>query len=294
MSINPLKDRAAIVTGANQGFGLTIAKAFSSAGADLLICARDAEKLASAAREISDVKSSASQRVLLMAADVSCPDDVERLVRRALSEFGTVHILVNNAGVYGPIGPIETVDWEDWKKAVEINFFGSVLMCRALLPHFRKNNYGKIIQVSGGGAANPMPRFEAYAASKSAVVRFIESLALDCIDNHIDANAVAPGLLDTRLLDQVLSAGPDKAGKSFYSRMFAAKEGNKCTSLDIGVKLCIFLASALSDGITGKLVSAVWDNYEIWPRYLGELNDSDVYTLRRITGRDRGKTWGDR
>jgi NAD(P)-dependent dehydrogenase (short-subunit alcohol dehydrogenase family) len=294
LSVNQLKDRVAVVTGANQGFGLTIAKAFSNAGADLIICARDAEKLSAAAKEISDVKSSDRQRLLSLTADVSCPDDVERLVEHALSEFTTVHILVNNAGVYGPIGAIETVNWEDWKKAVEINLFGSVLMCRALLPHFRKNNYGKIIQISGGGATNPMPRFEAYASSKSAAVRFVESLALDCIDDHIDVNAIAPGLLDTRLLDQVLSAGPDKAGKSFYNRMLAAREEKKCTPLDIGVKLCLFLASALSDGITGRLISAVWDDYEIWPQHLEELINSDLYTLRRITGRDRGKTWGDR
>jgi 3-oxoacyl-[acyl-carrier protein] reductase len=78
-------------------------------------------------------------------------------------------VLVNNAGIYGPMGPSETVDWDHWVQAMEINVFGSVLMCRALLPHFRRRRYGKIIQLSGGGATNPLPRLSAYAASKAAI-----------------------------------------------------------------------------------------------------------------------------
>ena len=99
-----------------------------------------------------------------------------------------------------------------------MNLFGSVLCCRAVLPHFRVNGYGKIIQLSGGGATSPLPRLSAYAASKAAVVRFAETLAEELRGTGIDVNAIAPGALNTRLLDEVLEAGPERVGDSFYER----------------------------------------------------------------------------
>jgi 3-oxoacyl-[acyl-carrier protein] reductase len=158
---------------------------------------------------------------------------------------------------------------------------------------FRAQRYGKIVNVSGGGATSPMPAITAYAASKAGVVRFTESLALECKDDHIDVNAIAPGALMTRMMDQLIQAGPNKVGQQFYNRMqkIAAEGG---TALDVGAALCVFLGSSESDGITGKLIAAQWDRWEDWPQHLEELNASDVYTLRRITGRDRGKEWGDR
>ncbi len=107
-----------------------------------------------------------------------------------------MHVLVNNAGVYGPLGSIEEIDWQAWVQAIEINLFGSILMCRALLPHFKSSRYGKIVQLSGGGATNPLPRISAYAASKAAVVRFAETLAEEVRENGIDVNAIAPGALE--------------------------------------------------------------------------------------------------
>ena len=127
-------------------------------------------------------------------------------------------MLVNNAGVYGPKGLTEDVAWDEWEQAIRVNLFGSVLCCRAVLPHFRANGYGKIIQLSGGGATSPLPRLSAYAASKAAVVRFAETLAEELRGTGIDVNAIAPGALNTRLLDEVLEAGPERVGDSFYER----------------------------------------------------------------------------
>ena len=170
-------------------------------------------------------------------------------------------MLVNNAGVYGPKGLIEEVDWDEWERAVRVNLFGSVLCCRAVLPHFRANGYGKIIQLSGGGATSPLPRLSAYAASKAAVVRFAETLAEELDGTGIDVNAIAPGALNTRLLDQVLEAGPERVGESFYARALE-QQASGGTPLDLAARLAVFLASAASDGITGKLISAPWDPWE--------------------------------
>lgn len=285
-----LEGRAAIVTGASQGLGLEIARAFVRAGASVLICGRDATTLEGARAEIASLADS-SQRVIALAADVAKRADVERVARRAFESFSQVHILVNNAGVYGPIGLIEDVDWDEWVRAMEINVLGSVLLCRAVLPHFKSHRYGKIIQLSGGGATNPLPRISAYAASKAAIVRFAETLAEETRDDHIDVNAIAPGALNTRLLDQVLDAGPAKVGKAFYERSLKQKADGGAP-LDKGAALAVWLASSASDGITGRLISAVWDPWLELPTHLDDLQNTDVYTLRRIVPKDRGLAWG--
>ena len=237
--------------------------------------------------------SNKTQKVLSLVADISLKKDVEIVVNETIKNLGGCHILVNNAGVYGPKNKIETTNWEDWVKTIEINLFGSILMCRALIKHFKKQNYGKIIQLSGGGATNPLPNLSAYAVSKVAIVRFSETLAEELKGTGIDVNAIAPGALNTRMLDEILKAGPEKVGKSFYKKSLEQKR-NGGTSMQKGSELALFLASNASDGITAKLISAIWDNWENWPLHLNDLSSTDVYTIRRITGKDRNFNWGDK
>ena len=287
-----LEGRNAIITGANQGLGLAIADAYVKAGASILLCARNPELLEKAREELSAV-SGPNQKVVAHSADVSKAADVEQVIECALQAFSRLHILVNNAGVYGPMGPIEQVDWPAWIKAIEINLFGSVLMCRSVLPHFKSHAYGKIVQLSGGGATNPLPNISAYAASKAAIVRLAETLAEEVRKDHIDVNIIAPGALNTRLLDEVVAAGPDKVGQDFYDRSLKQKaEGG--TPFERGAKLAVFLGSQASDGITGKLISAVWDPWQTLPEHLEDLRKTDIYTLRRIVPKDRGLNWGER
>jgi NAD(P)-dependent dehydrogenase (short-subunit alcohol dehydrogenase family) len=280
-----LLGRAAIITGANQGLGLAIARVYVKAGASVLLCARDTNLLEKARAEVSELAGS-GQAVIAETGDVSKADDANRLVDRALGAFPQLHILVNNAGVYGPKGRIEEVDWQEWTRAIAINLMGSILMCRAVLPHFKAQQYGKIIQLSGGGATNPLPRISAYAASKAAVVRFAETLAEEVREDHIDVNSIAPGALNTRLLDEVLAAGPEKVGQDFYSRSTKQKETGGAP-LEKGTELALFLGSSASDGVTGKLISALWDPWADFPRHLETLRKTDVYTLRRIVPEDR-------
>ena len=288
----PLEGRTALITGGSQGLGLAIARAFVEAGAGVMICARDGELLEKARAELAGLASS-DQTVVARAADVSQPEEVDELVLAALEAFPQLHILVNNAGVYGPMGLVEDVDWMAWVRAIEINVFGSILMCRAVLPHFKAHRYGKIIQLSGGGATNPLPRLSAYAASKAAIVRFAESLALEVKGGGIDVNAIAPGALNTRMMDELIAAGPEVVGQAFFERMKRiADEGG--TPLADGAGLAVFLASAASDGITAKLLSAVWDPWPRLPDHRADLDRTDIYTLRRVTPADRSLDWGDK
>jgi NAD(P)-dependent dehydrogenase (short-subunit alcohol dehydrogenase family) len=286
-----LRGRRVLITGASQGFGLAVAEKCLAEGADLAVCARSAQQLESAAAALRR-RAAPGQRVVTMTGDVSNPADVAAVVAGATHELGPLDGLVNNAGVYGPKGLIEEVDWTEWTRAIEINLNGTVLACRAVLPEFRRRGGGKIVNLSGGGATAPLPRLSAYAASKAAVVRFTETLAEELRGTGIDVNSVAPGALNTRLLDEVLAAGPDKVGKAFYERSLRQKtEGG--APLEKGSALCAFLLSSESDGITGKLLSAVWDPWAELPNRRSELEKSDIYTLRRIVPKDRGQGWGE-
>ena len=151
-----LGGRTALITGGSQGLGLEIARGYLRAGAaGVCICGRDASALASAAAELRDLAGE-GQEVLAELADVSLSDDVDRLVRTAMGGLGTLTILVNNAGVYGPKGSIDQIDWADWMGTIATNLFGSVLTSRAVLAHFAQRGYGKIVQLSGGGATAPL------------------------------------------------------------------------------------------------------------------------------------------
>lgn len=286
MTEKTLSGRVAIITGASQGLGREISKSYVIAGANVMLCARNYGLLEKTEQELNPLLGD-NQKIFIKKCDVSNQEEVQALVGETFEKLGGCQILVNNAGIYGPKGPIENQDWDEWKKSLEINIYGSVLMCRALIPHFKKQNYGKIIQLSGGGATNPLPNISAYATSKAAIVRFTETLAEEVRSLGIDVNSIAPGALNTKMLQEVLDSGPEKVGTVFYEKALAQKK-NGGVPLSKGADLTVFLASSASDGITGKLISALWDKWNDWPEHLDELGKSDAYTLRRITGRDRG------
>jgi NAD(P)-dependent dehydrogenase (short-subunit alcohol dehydrogenase family) len=284
-----LTGRSAIITGSNQGLGRAIAESFLASGASVLLMARDAAKLETARADLA-VQARPGQAVHAVPGDVSRPEDCAAAVDVAVKHFGGLTVLVNNAGVYGPMGRLEDVDWKEWEEAIRVNLLGTALMCRAALRPMRARGYGKIVNLSGGGATGPLPRFSAYAASKAAVVRFTETLAEEVRDDHVDVNAIAPGALNTRLLDQVLEAGPDKVGREFHERAVKQRDEGG-VPLEKGAALAAFLASARSDGITGRLLSAIWDDWERLAQRREDLEKTDVYTLRRIVPKDRGLDW---
>jgi len=282
-----LQNLVTLVTGASQGLGRAIAEQFVKEGAHVAICARDGALLETVRRQLEELTNS-GQRVLAYAGDVSSRDQMQELFRRTEQEIGLVDVLVNNAGIYGPKGPSESVDLDEWSRALEINLLGTFIPSRFAIAQMKKKGGGKIINLSGGGATNPLPRLSAYAAAKAAVVRLTETLAEELREFSIAVNVIAPGALNTRLLDEVLQAGPELVGTGFYEKAVKQRETGGAP-LEKGVALCVYLASTASDGITGKLISALWDPWEKLSDLRAELAASDIYTLRRIVPEDRGK-----
>lgn len=274
-----------LVTGGSQGFGRHIVEAFLAEGANVVFCARTAADVEQTRAALSS-HLKPGQQLIGWACDVADPASVTALFARA-AQLGPLHAVVNNAGIYGPIGPTEDVALADWNQAWQVNVTGTLLVCQQAVRAMKPLGRGKIINISGGGATNPMPRFVAYAATKAAVVRLTETLAEEYRADHIDVNAVAPGALRTRLTQQVLAAGPEKAGVDFFAKNKKwAAEG--AADPKLGAALCVWLASAESDGITGKLISAQWDPWKE-PAKFRALATGDVYTLRRIVPEDRVK-----
>jgi 3-oxoacyl-[acyl-carrier protein] reductase len=284
-----LAGRAALVTGASMGLGAVIAERFVAAGASLIICARSQAELEGQRTRILAMQPGA--RIISHVANIANETDVDALFANAASSFGKLDILVNNAGIQGPIGPIEQIDWKEWVEAIAINLTGTVYCARKAVEIFKSNRYGKIINLSGGGATGPLPGVSAYAASKAAVVRFTETLALEVRAFGIDVNAVAPGVLSTRLTDQLIEAGPEKIGAALHERIKAGTAAD-ANPVIRAADLCVYLASAESDGMTGRLIAAQWDPWPFAEALKHDIAASDIYTLRRIVPAERGRLWG--
>jgi NAD(P)-dependent dehydrogenase (short-subunit alcohol dehydrogenase family) len=285
-----LNNRRAVITGGSMGLGLAIARAFVAQGAHVMICARDAAALQEAQDDLQSGAGNGQQEIYSCVCDVSDEQQVDNLFERAVEAMGGLDIVVNNAGVYGPKGPTDEVDRREWRSAIEANLFGTLYACQRAITVFKEQKAGKIINLSGGGATAPLPYFSAYAASKAAVVRLTETLSEEVKRFGIDINAVAPGALNTRLMDEVLEAGPEKVGESFY-RSTIKQQGAGGTPLEKGAELCVYLASRESDGISGKLISAVWDSWSEFNNHREDIESTDIYTLRRIVPRDRDMDW---
>jgi len=284
-----LFEKNIIISGASEGLGFEIAKHFIAEGANVLLCARTENRLLQALENLQK-RALPHTKIYTYVTDVSDPQAVQAFIKFALEKFTRIDVLVANAGVYGPKGPVDETDWQAWSQAIDINLKGTVLQCLGVLPSFKAQRKGKILILSGGGATQPLPNLSAYAASKTAVVRFAETLAQEVKAFHIDVNCVAPGALNTRLLDEIITAGPHKVGATFYEKCLAQK-ANGGTPFSVPTALCSFLASNRSDNITGRLLSALWDPWEKLADLKDELADSDIYTLRRIVPQDRQKTW---
>ncbi len=279
----------AVITGAGRGLGQHLACRFWEAGYSLGLVARNAASLDETRSRLSRTE---AKKCDVFGCDLSDPASVQNLVADICAMAVQINVVINNAAIQGPIGPLQQNDLGDWEQTIRVNLISPVVICRGLLPRMASAAEASILNLSGGGATAPRANFTAYASAKAALVRFSETLAEEVREQGVTVNCIAPGAMKTAMLGEVLRRGADGSGRREFA--IAAKvfeEGG--ASMDRVADLAIFLTSPAARDITGKLISAVWDRWECWPNHLTELASSDLYTLRRIAGRDRGCGWGD-
>jgi 3-oxoacyl-[acyl-carrier protein] reductase len=196
-----LKDKVVLVTGASKGIGKAVAEAFAAEGAKVAIAARGAQELENAAREIS--KSTGSE-VIGIPADSTKADDIIRMTNAVIQRFGTVHVLVNNAGGVGEFAPFETLTDDDWLNVLNLNVLSAVRAIRAVLPHMQKQKWGRIINISSESGTQPDAFMPHYNASKAALNNLTKSLSKAYAKDGILVNTVSPAFIMTPLVSDLL------------------------------------------------------------------------------------------
>ena len=220
-------------------------------------------------------------RVFAVQADVGTWKSVEPGVRQAAEFLGGIDILVNAAGVQSPIGELISNDIYEWERNIRINLLGCVYCCKVTLPFLMRTDCATIVNFSGGGATSTRVNFSAYAAAKAGIVRFTEVLADELRNTNVRVNAIAPGAINTKMLDEIIAAG-DMAGEELIAAKQRAASGG--ASVDAAAELVVYLASNESAGLNGKLISAVWDPWRSWDsRAINEIMSGSKYNLRRVS-----------
>ncbi|MGA2183404.1 MAG: SDR family oxidoreductase [Bryobacteraceae bacterium] len=270
--MHSLTHAGVLVTGAGRGIGKRLALGFAQAGARVGLLARSKAELDLAHLEIEHAGGTA----LRLRADVTDFEQVSVAVERMRAHEGGIHVLVCAAALQGPIGPFAECSPKAWAETMQTNLVGVMNACRAVLPHMIERRSGKIIVLSGAGAANPRPNFSAYAASKAAVVRFVETVAEEVREHNIQINCMTPGGTYTSMTDEILHAG-DKAGWKENDEALQVRQTGGIAP-EKQIQLALFLASEQSNHITGRLIYVSDD----WKRLKNDNVHSDLFTLRRL------------
>ncbi len=281
-----LFEKNILITGGSLGIGFATAQACLKGGGRVTICARNGGDVAAA---VEKLKAEGYQNISGISADVTQQEQIEAALDTVESQFGAVNSVIHAAGVLGPIGNLTQVNPEAWFETIRINLFGTLLVARQTCLRLHKSGGGRIVLFSGGGAAYPFPNYTAYACSKVGVVRLTETIAQEMTPHNIEINCVAPGFVITRLHQQTLAAG-ELAGKDYLERTRTeiAKGG---VSPTVAAETAAFLISDAAKGITGKFVAAPYDGWRDWTKHLEELQNTDIFTLRRILPKERGMDW---
>jgi len=271
--VQSFKGIPVLVTGAGRGIGKRLAIGFAKRGASVGLLARSKAELDLCHLEIQH----AGGNALRIRADVSDYEQVTAALERVRVQFGgNVQILICAAATQTPIGHFAETNPKTWSEAIQTNIVGVMNACRAALPQMMEHRAGKIIVLTGGPATQARPNFAVYAATKAAVVTFVESVAEEVRDHNVQINCMSTGAAYTHMTDQILTAG-DRAGW----REVEEAEQTRTTggvSAEKQIELAAFLASDQSNHISGRLVHVLDD----WKKLREGTIKPDLFTVRRV------------
>ena len=272
-----LDGRVALITGGGRGIGRAIALAYAKEGAQLVLAARSPEELAETARQVGALGATS----FVVSTDVAEQTQVESMVAQALDRFASIDVLVNNAGIAGPVGVLQENDPGSWIHTVKVNLIGTYLCCWAVLPTMLRQGRGKIINLSGAGATLAWPNLSAYGASKAAVVRLTEGLALELAGTNVQVNALGPGSIHTRMWEEMTGAAA-QAGASEILELGQRVTSGSGVSIDELAEMAVFLASDDSGILSGRLISQLQNDMSYLPDRIPEIMESDALLIRRV------------
>jgi NAD(P)-dependent dehydrogenase (short-subunit alcohol dehydrogenase family) len=249
-----LENRVALVTGSANGMGRGIAHKFADEGCDLIINDLSLD----AAQKVADEIKAKGRRAIAVKADITNNTEIEKMTETAIKEFGKIDILVNNAGgVPGTAGRgnSDNITVEEWDRVVDLNLKGPFMVTMSVLPHMKKNKYGKIIFVSSMGGVNPCVSVLHYHTAKAGILGLATNLAFELAPQNIFVNTIVPGPVDTTFWDALVPAGPEREA------LFDAISKKEVPLERIGrpediAGPALFLASGLSNYVTGQVVYA--------------------------------------
>ena len=271
--VHSFKAVPVLVTGAGRGIGKRLAIGFALRGARVGLLARSKAELDLCHLEIEHGGGAA----LRIRADVCDYEEVSAALERMRVQFGNpVQVLVCAAAILGPIGPFVETSPKSWHEIVDTNVIGVMNACRAVLPQMLERRSGKIIVIAGvGGVLPARPNFAVHSATKTAVVRFVESLAEEIAEHNVQVNCLSPGETYTHMTDQVLAAG-DRAG---WREIDAARQVRMTGGVpaEKQIDLALFLASPQSNHVTGRMIHVGDD----WKKLKEKSITPELYRLRR-------------
>lgn len=229
-----VEGKVVLVTGSGRGIGRETALLFAREGARVVVSARSSDQVAEVVEEIAD----AGGEAIGVSADVSCFEDVKRMVDETTGAFDQVDILVNNAGILGP-GPLVSVEPEDWLRVIEVNLIGTFYCTKAVTPFLIEQGWGRIINIASRSGKIGHPFMTAYCSSKHGVVGFTKALAEELGPLNITVNAICPGVVSTDMVSDTIKE----------------QAGDKIIRTSQVAELALYLAGDEASAINGEAIN---------------------------------------
>ena len=269
-----LHGKVALITGGGRGIGQAIARAYAAEGASLALAARTDAELQATAEEI---RSEFGSDVTTVVTDVRDRQQVEGAVAHALDRFGTIDVMVNNAGNTGEIGPMWKLDPDRWANVISVHVLGTYYGCRAVIPGMLERGSGRIVNMAGVGGPNDT----SYDAAKTAIINMTENLSVELTGTGVTVNAISPGSIHTRMWEEVRDMALAAGDMELYEKGVQVTSGGGA-SIERAAQLAVLLGSDACGGLSGRLIRAALDAFEDIPARVEAIMSSDALLLRRV------------
>lgn len=270
--VTGLRGQVAVVTGGGRGLGRAFAQALAAAGCSVAVVARSAAELAETVRLVE--RSGGQARAF--PADVTDAAAIGKTFAAIEQSLGSVALLINNAGIAGPIGPFAQSTIEDWWRTIDVNLRGQVLCAHLVLPGMIARRRGRIVNIASGGGTRMLPHFSAYVTSKTALIRFAECLAAEVKPHGLAVFAMGPGTVRTAMSEHSLNSPEGKTWLPWFREIFDA---GRDLPPERPAALLLALASGRADALSGCYVQPD-DDLDAMVKAAAEVEQGKLYSLQ--------------